>query len=163
MDSRRMEAAALAPFYLDFALFLPIINDFPTQVPMLPQSTISSPQASVHESCLYHKTQLSPFLPFKIASHCSGQMSKPHHLSLWVEIPHMKAKNFTEAFKMLQAVSQTSPKLVALLDRQKRTRTHFQWGKLRSNAFIQLSAVTQACLTLCDSMDCSTPGFPVHH
>ena len=28
---------------------------------------------------------------------------------------------------------------------------------------IQLSSVTQSCLTLCDPMDCSTPGFPVHH
>ena len=27
----------------------------------------------------------------------------------------------------------------------------------------QLSSVTQLCLTLCDPMDCSTPGFPVHH
>ena len=25
------------------------------------------------------------------------------------------------------------------------------------------SSVTQSCLTLCDPMDCSTPGFPVHH
>ena len=25
------------------------------------------------------------------------------------------------------------------------------------------SLVTQLCLTLCDPMDCSTPGFPVHH
>ena len=25
------------------------------------------------------------------------------------------------------------------------------------------SSVTQWCLTLCDSIDCSTPGFPVHH
>ena len=24
-------------------------------------------------------------------------------------------------------------------------------------------SVTQLCLTLCDPMDCSTPGFPVHH
>jgi len=24
-------------------------------------------------------------------------------------------------------------------------------------------SVTQLCLILCDSMDCSTPGFPVHH
>ena len=28
---------------------------------------------------------------------------------------------------------------------------------------IQFSSVTQSCLTLCDSMDCSMPGFPVHH
>ena len=28
---------------------------------------------------------------------------------------------------------------------------------------LSLSSVTQSCLTLCDPMDCSTPGFPVHH
>ena len=27
----------------------------------------------------------------------------------------------------------------------------------------QLSSVTQLCVTLCDPMDCSMPGFPVHH
>ena len=26
-----------------------------------------------------------------------------------------------------------------------------------------LSPVVQSCSTLCDSMDCSTPGFPAHH
>ena len=26
-----------------------------------------------------------------------------------------------------------------------------------------VSSVTQSCPTLCDLMDCSTPGFPVHH
>ena len=28
---------------------------------------------------------------------------------------------------------------------------------------IQCSSVTQSCLTVCDLMDCSAPGFPVHH
>ena len=28
---------------------------------------------------------------------------------------------------------------------------------------IQFSSVTQSCLTLCDPMDCSTPGFLVRH
>ena len=28
---------------------------------------------------------------------------------------------------------------------------------------IQFSSVTQLCPTVCDHMDCSTPGFPVHH
>ena len=28
---------------------------------------------------------------------------------------------------------------------------------------IQFSSVVQYHLTLCDPMDCSTPGFPVHH
>ena len=28
---------------------------------------------------------------------------------------------------------------------------------------VQFSSVTQSCLTLCDPMDCSTPGLRVHH
>ena len=28
---------------------------------------------------------------------------------------------------------------------------------------VQFSPVAQSCLTLCDPMDCSTPGLPVHH
>ena len=28
---------------------------------------------------------------------------------------------------------------------------------------VQFSSATQSSLTICDPMDCSTPGFPVHH
>ena len=28
---------------------------------------------------------------------------------------------------------------------------------------VQFSSVAQSCLTLCNPMDCSMPGFPVHH
>ena len=28
---------------------------------------------------------------------------------------------------------------------------------------VQFSSVTQSCLTLCDPMNCSTLGLPVHH
>ena len=28
---------------------------------------------------------------------------------------------------------------------------------------VQFSSVTQSCQTLCDPMNCSTPGLPVHH
>ena len=28
---------------------------------------------------------------------------------------------------------------------------------------VQFNLIIQSCLTLCDSMDCSPPGFPVHH
>ena len=31
------------------------------------------------------------------------------------------------------------------------------WGS------VQFSSVAQSCLTLCDPVDCSTPGLPVHH
>ena len=30
-------------------------------------------------------------------------------------------------------------------------------------SILQLSSVAQLCLTLCDTMDCSTPCLPVHH
>ena len=35
----------------------------------------------------------------------------------------------------------------------------FGFGAIRT----QFSSVTQLCLTLCDPMDCGTPGLPVHH
>ena len=35
-------------------------------------------------------------------------------------------------------------------------------GKRRYSSSCQFSSVAQSCLTLCDPMDCSTPGFPVH-
>ena len=47
----------------------------------------------------------------------------------------------------------------------KKTRLHEQYI-LTFNHFIFsyiISSVAQLCLTLCDPMDCSMPGFPVHH
>ena len=35
--------------------------------------------------------------------------------------------------------------------------------KASSLVSVQFSSVTQSCPTLCDPMDCSTPGLPVHH
>ena len=32
-----------------------------------------------------------------------------------------------------------------------------------NNSAVQFSSVTQSCLTLCDPMDSSMPGLPVHH
>ena len=32
-----------------------------------------------------------------------------------------------------------------------------------SSPSVQFSSVTQSCPTLCDPMNCSTPGLPVHH
>ena len=35
-------------------------------------------------------------------------------------------------------------------------------GNLIVGVSVQFSSVAQSCPTLCDPMDCSTPGFPVH-
>ena len=41
----------------------------------------------------------------------------------------------------------------------------FHWQYLWETLFssVQFSSVIQSCLTLCDLMNCSTPGLPVHH
>ena len=35
--------------------------------------------------------------------------------------------------------------------------------KFSSTVLVSVSSVAQSCLTLCDPMNRSTPGFPVHH
>ena len=37
------------------------------------------------------------------------------------------------------------------------------WGSRVASPEVQFSSVAQSCTTLCDPVDCSTPGFPVHH
>ena len=39
------------------------------------------------------------------------------------------------------------------------------WGTLRVawGGAVQFSSVAQSCPTLCDPMNCSTPGLPIHH
>ena len=58
------------------------------------------------------------------------------------------------------------------------TKLHYHWYWYRHSFFNKskcswysdhwissqsVSSVTQSCLTLCDPMNCSTPGLPVHH
>ena len=38
-----------------------------------------------------------------------------------------------------------------------------EWVISDSQLWVQFSSVPQLCPTLCDPMDCSTSGFPVHH
>ena len=35
--------------------------------------------------------------------------------------------------------------------------------KINKRTSVQFSSVAQSCPTLCDPMNCSTPGLPVHH
>ena len=44
-------------------------------------------------------------------------------------------------------------------------RTHCSAARTTSGCseLAQFSSVAQSCPTLCDPMDCSTPGLPVHH
>ena len=48
-------------------------------------------------------------------------------------------------------------------------KLHFEQGSVWHQlpyvyiSSVQFISVTQSCLTLCDLMNCSTPGLPVHH
>ena len=39
----------------------------------------------------------------------------------------------------------------------------FLWSNFHINTSVQFSSVTQLCSTLCNPMNCSTPGLSVHH
>ena len=46
--------------------------------------------------------------------------------------------------------------------RRKRGKQSYDYH-LQQFMTVQFSSVTQSCPTLCDPMNCSTPGFPVLH
>ena len=54
-------------------------------------------------------------------------------------------------------------------DTQQGFKSHLCSGRCHSNLVVVsgrvhvVSPVTQSCLTLCNPIDCSTPGLPVHH
>ena len=51
----------------------------------------------------------------------------------------------------------------SLKDMSKFVKKELQWTNLFNPILSSFSSVAQSCLTLCDPMDCSMPGFPVHH
>ena len=54
-------------------------------------------------------------------------------------------------------------KMLTELGRMDKQRQYFTRDRKYKKASNQFSSVTQSCLTLCDPIDCNTPGFPVHH
>ena len=40
---------------------------------------------------------------------------------------------------------------------------HDSWLHIRRTSSVQFSSVAQSCPTLCNPMNCSTPGLPIHH
>ena len=47
--------------------------------------------------------------------------------------------------------------------KQGEEKAWLSWLPLGLNTTVQFSSVIQSCPTLCNPMDCSTPGLPVHH
>ena len=67
----------------------------------------------------------------------------------------------------LMAESKEEPKslLMKVTEESKNVglKLNIQKTKITASGPIQFSSVAQSCLTLCNPMNCSTPGLPVHH
>ena len=64
----------------------------------------------------------------------------------------------TQKFSLAPQFENISSSVLCLLYGPALTSVHDYWKDHQS-----VSSVTQLCLTLCDPVDCSTAGFPVHH
>ena len=91
---------------------------------------------------------------------------KKSHLKLFYEI--------STSCRSLWSSSYWFTKSVSIFRRFKCVRFNFkclqsadskEWKSKLAVTFLerQFSSVAQSCLTLWDPMDCSTPGFPIHH
>ena len=80
----------------------------------------------------------------------------PLHLLAWSPGP----LRYTESIVGLTPASVVSSSKDSGI---KRAQTTYSFKRHIWFSSVQFSLVTQSCLTLCDSMDCSTPGLPVHH
>ena len=56
-----------------------------------------------------------------------------------------------------------SSKITADGDCSHEIKRHLLLGRKTMRNLVQFISVTQSCPAVCDPMDCSTPGFPVHH
>ena len=63
---------------------------------------------------------------------------------------------------MVWGASKVRQSICAIKPRMGRTTVLYKWLPLL-HLSVQFNSVTQSCPTLCNHMDCSTPGLPVHH
>ena len=82
-------------------------------------------------------------------------------LNIYGQLIYDRGKNIQQRkdrlFKMLWLEKRT-----ATCKRMKLEHSLTPYTKIKSK-WIQFSSFTQSCLTLCDPMDCSMAGFPVHN
>ena len=69
--------------------------------------------------------------------------------------------SFISIFAIKKIIASVPTSLFPFLGRQ--FIISYMHNETQSDYSIQFSSVTQSCPTLCDFMDCITPGFPVLH
>ena len=79
---------------------------------------------------------------------------------MFVNIMHVQSPVRNYKNSVVSNKRQFAPSFHLVLNAMWRTKyieMHVQFSS------IQFSSVSHSCPTLCDPMDCSTPGLPVHH
>ena len=86
-------------------------------------------------------------------------------LRSWHPVPSFHGKWLGNQWKQWQTLFLGGSKLTTDGDCSHEIKRHLLLGrKVMTNlSSVQFSSVAQSCPTLCDPMNCSTPGLPVHH
>ena len=99
-----------------------------------------TPRAAAHQASLSYTVSRSLLKPMSIES-----MMPSNHLLLCH--PHLLLPSVFPSIRVFY----------------NELALHIRWPKYWSFSSVQFSLVAQWCLTLCDPMNRSTPGLPVHH
>ena len=75
-----------------------------------------------------------------------------------IDVPEMKQKHWNFKNTMSYYKAMLIWMLIDIMVQQNREPRN-----IPKHVSVQLSSVAQSCPTLCDPMDCSMPGLPVHH
>ena len=108
-------------------------------------------QIHAHLTCV-QAAHLSLLFPTK-KHHLALTLGLHHPLSLW------PSGSVAQRLISMRAFDECSRKADRKCHHQKCVPLYIEG----ISSFIQFSSVTQSCLILCNPMDCSMPGFPVHH
>ena len=80
------------------------------------------------------------------------------------DIPHPLEKSSGWRQKIRHSVLWENPRKTGLqIVRCFQVKIFMSTNSCIFSYLVQFSSVAQSCPTLCDPMNCSTPGFPVHH
>ena len=83
-------------------------------------------------------------------------------VSGWTDLPSIELKCFPDVSRSFSSIKnfQNNSKVYSICYGHQEGR---QLWYIPQASFSSCCSVAQSCLTLCDPMNCSTPGFPVHH
>ena len=131
-----------------------------TKLHFLPlQLCCSSNMPFVLLYCACLVTQLCPTL-WDPMDYCSPGLSQARILE-WVAISFTSGSSQSWDWSSVSYVSCTAGGIFTDWAIRKAPEPLYCFGQ--KVCFVQFSSVAQSCPTLCDPMNCSTPGLPIHH